>query len=116
MPEIPAQNEETASDFSEYNYDLLRLLRQFASLKHVIIIIKHAYAVQLNSFTRLTALLALHDHAILAHVTNITGHYHHLTNITPAFRIFLHPLIIPRYALMVGYLFLLALMFVFVGD
>ena len=51
----------------------------------IIIIIKHAYAGQLNSFTQLRALLVLHDRGILAHVTNVTGHYSSsLSNIPPS--------------------------------
>ena len=44
-------------------------------LRITIVIIKHAYAGQLNSFTHLRALLVLHDRDNLALVTNVTGHY-----------------------------------------
>ena len=51
----------------------------------IIIVIKHAYAGELNSFTHLRALLVLHDRGILAHVTNVTGHYSSsLSNIPPS--------------------------------
>jgi hypothetical protein len=66
-----SQNPEEGAHIPSWSNELIIII----SLRAFLLIIKHACTDQLNSFTHLRALLVLHDCGILAHMTNVTGHY-----------------------------------------